>query len=582
MILTALLSPALSIAPALLPPLPGDENLAPPSTVLLKSAQTYIGSKPKDIEDLIESDPEAETFVRALDAETPQWREKIDDFFLMVTHTTNEQYRVFVEQTGHRPPFTWGGKAVDDARQAFLEAEHEKGEALKAEGKKYERKQFDPESWWSANWKDAKWEVPDEDLLRPVTHVDHADALAYCRWVGMRLPTELEHQRAVRGTSRNMYPWGEAWEAGRCATVDLKINEPLHVGALPGGVSPDGIYDLAGNVWAWTTSRYEPFPDFKPNKYKVGRGATRREFEPEPKWDGNRRVMVGGCFQTPDITARATIRRGTERVQMTDSAGFRCAATPKVGVDVARAILDGDVKNSEARGDGVQYLPEAVIAMDRWEQQETARGKVPSGYEVPEGYAVISAYEFAVFVPVEKLDFTTDLDLTNASLVEPVHLGFLSTNQTMLEPALAPGTYLLAYRAKGKPKAVAVDADAEPAEGDAAGAAEPLSVEDDPLLSQIDIKQDNFLLFDALTAELVHAFEATSLEGFSRGEPGGSFELVDKKIWEEVEGEPVQKIEKRLRLTIGVASSSRARPLKLTLDFKPDPALASKRWRHSR
>lgn len=574
-LLPALLLPTPPPMALAAPPATGKDEVGVPGMVFIKGGRTYLGVDAKEIEKILEENEALRQFVRPLDAETPQFDERLSDYFLMVTEVTNEQYRAFVQATHHRPPFTWGKKAIDAAREAFLKAEYDKQQAAKARGESYTRKPFDPaqqERWWSQNWSEAEWEMPAEIALHPVTYVDHADALAYCRWAGLRLPTEYEFQRAVRGDKKRAFPWGDEWETGRAATVEAKRDATFKAGSFPTGATEDGIQDLIGNVWEWTDSPYVAHPKLKQNTYTFGRGSSKESLTPDTlaRFDPNQRVAVGGCFQVPALVSRASVRRATDRTQMTNSLGFRCAATPAVGIDVATAIEVQDVHNSDARGEGVDFDPRQTVALDRWESRA-------SEFEgAPEGYAVITDYDFLVFTPVDKLPYTSDVDVDNNSRIAPIRLGFLSLSETLLEPALGPGTYVLAYRAKGKAQVVEAAADEDAKDKDEA------PVEEDPLLALIDTKKDNFLLFDALTNELVHHFEATpeSMKGFQqKAQAGGSWRFEDKIVWVTVEGEQVQKSERWLTLDVGVQSAISNRPLKLEFQFKPAPEVGTKDWR---
>lgn len=576
MLLTLALTHVLAL-PALPAPQSRKDLSTPPGMVHVPGGRTWIGSTKKQIEELMTEIEAARGNVRALDGETGlKQRMEVGSFFMLVNELTNEQYKPFIEATGHRPPFTWGEGALDKARLAFLEAENTKRQEVKAAGKKYTTKKFDTaaqEKWWSANWKGAEWKMPDELALVPVTYVDYADALAYCQWAGLRLPTEFEYQRAARGDSKHIYPWGDDFEIGLAATNELRKDEAQPVGSFEQGVSSSKIYDLAGNVWEWTTSPYVAFPHFKKNEYIVGKRRDRETLNPEPTWDANKKVAVGGSFQNSKVAARVAVRRPTERIQMTNAVGFRPVATPRVGIDIARSVELVHVRDSEARPDLVDYLPDQVVAMDMWEKSPSAaQPKIAD-------YSVITDYHFLAFVPVQKLEQRDKGVLDRQSLTAPVHLGFLTTNQRLLDPELPPGTYLIAYRSKGqKPRA-------EEQEGEDAGAdrgeeAEEPEIEANAIETLIDITRDNLMFFDARTGELAIAIEPTgNTLKFGKVKDAGKLAFEDKQVWETIDGEQVQKTEKWLAVRAHVQSLNQKQPLILQLSLKLEPAATRRPWR---
>ena len=92
---------------------------------------------------------------------------------------------------------------------------------------------------------------------RPVNGVSHEDAEAYCKFAGKRLPSEPEWERAARGDDARLFPWGNDMPSPNLAVYRSKVTAP--VGSRPKGKGPYGHLDMAGNVWEWTASRYDPF-----------------------------------------------------------------------------------------------------------------------------------------------------------------------------------------------------------------------------------------------------------------------------------------------------------------------------------
>ena len=408
---------------------------APPGTVLVKGGKTKIGSTIDEVEALVLA---KEDLRNVLAAQTPQHTVDVRDFFLMPTEVTNEQYLEFVKATGAKPPRSWGLAALQVGQAAFLEEQGKAKQEAKAAGKPFEAQTFDAEKWWTEHWKDSEWTPSEAEKANPVVFVTYAEAQSYSRWAGLRLMSELEYQRAARGDTARAYPWGDEWD-------DRKYCQSLHIGkdlSAPVGSFPDGavngIHDLAGNVWEWTSSPFKAYEGYKALKFKV----KKREVECLAPFDPNQRVIVSGSYQMDKIGVRIATRMNTDRNQSTSALGFRCAASTIPGMDAAQWIIDQDL-NLSVLGTDVELAPDQATVLRQW-QTGAGSAKVP-------GYAVISGYEDLLACPRKELRASSPTDLTTLTTKDgPLLIGFIDVPRPMKKPELDAGTYFVFWRGAGK------------------------------------------------------------------------------------------------------------------------------------
>jgi formylglycine-generating enzyme required for sulfatase activity len=425
----------------------------PPGLVWIEGGTTKIGSTVDDVMKLAEKNDSL--FIK-IACETPQHDLQVDDFYLMTTEVTNEQFAEFVRATGRRAPEHWAAATIDEAQAAFLLAEAEAKKKAKEAGQPYESKIFDRADWWRRNGEGKNWEIPKGKESHPVVYVNYADARAYARWAGLRLPTEFEYQRAGRGKTNALYPWGNEADGTRCANESLKLRDTQPVGSYASGATAAGVHDLSGSVFEWTSSPFSPFPRFKVLKFDTGGRSSRKEIVGDVGWDPNLRVLVGGSYETSMIVARLTTRRPTDREQSTSGVGFRCAASPRPGADIASTILS-DVFPVESRPADSVFDAARALAADRWTSK-------PGSSSVP-NYAVIAGYDHLLYIPSADLDTTSGAALLSLSLTQGfIPLGLLSTTVPVVDPPLPAGAYLVALRGATRE-----------APGKAAGAAEDKS-----------------------------------------------------------------------------------------------------------
>jgi len=153
----------------------------------------------------------------------------------------------------------------------------------------------------------------DDQPMRQVTWRAAAD---YCAWVGKRLPTEAEWERAAAGVDERLWPWGDRNE--RCETAVHFTGSSFcgpgvrPVGSRPDGATPDGVHDLGGNVGEWVHDWYWGY---------------RNEAQTDPTGipSGTWKVVRGGGFGETASAIRSSARRAAPPAARADDIGFRCA-----------------------------------------------------------------------------------------------------------------------------------------------------------------------------------------------------------------------------------------------------------------
>jgi formylglycine-generating enzyme required for sulfatase activity len=173
------------------------------------------------------------------------------------------------------------------------------------------------------------------DARQPMANVTWADAQAFCRFAGGRLPSEAEWEKAARGTDGREYPWGSEplcdhgnWGnydgEGPCA--GRNPGHPVAVGKYPEGASPYGVLDLGGNVWEWVADRYDDDASLvapEPQPRRARRPSTRAA---PPAGHGERRIVRGGSCCSFFVGPRAANRNAWAAEHRDFDLGFRCAA----------------------------------------------------------------------------------------------------------------------------------------------------------------------------------------------------------------------------------------------------------------
>jgi formylglycine-generating enzyme required for sulfatase activity len=220
--------------------------------------------------------------------EKPQHKVYLDSFYMDLTEVTNAMYRECVEVGACSSPYN-------------------KGSATRI----------------------LYFNNPEYDHY-PVIYVDWAQARDYCQWRGARLPTEAEWEKAARGADGRIFPPGNIFDGSQMNFCDRNCTlewadkiiddgyaDTSPVGSYPGGASPYGLLDMAGNVWEWVNDRYLATYYFD------------APFEnPMGPPSGQARIIRGGSWLSVLVDLRVTTRGQLAPSRRVNDIGFRCARTP--------------------------------------------------------------------------------------------------------------------------------------------------------------------------------------------------------------------------------------------------------------
>jgi formylglycine-generating enzyme required for sulfatase activity len=253
---------------------------------LIPDGAFVMGSTAEQIDDARRMDRDGPLFL--LGGEAPQFRTDVPAFYLGRFAVTNAQFARFLTAASPTPGQMNFWLAACD-------------------------RLFPPRRTGAA------WRVKPGFETHPVAHVSWHGADAYCRWAGLRLPSEIEWEKGARGTDGRIFPWGDAWDETRLRwhggdRADDETTAP--VDAYPAGCSPYGLFQMAGNVEEWCA-------DF--HRRDIYRRYARGDLR-APSSGYGRVVRGGTCLRRSKLEFRCAMRRGNPAAFVNILyTGFRCA-----------------------------------------------------------------------------------------------------------------------------------------------------------------------------------------------------------------------------------------------------------------
>lgn len=157
-------------------------------------------------------------------------------------------------------------------------------------------RQFDPDG----DLRHPKFSYDDD---QPVVGINYYEATLFALWMGLRLPTEKEWEKAARGTDGRDYPWGDAlgYQSGFTNTADFVLGRTSAVESFEDGLSPYGCYDMAGNVWEWCVQLYS-------SKFST------------------QKVVRGGAWMNYMVHAKCVFRNSFDPAEHHPGVGLRCVS----------------------------------------------------------------------------------------------------------------------------------------------------------------------------------------------------------------------------------------------------------------
>ncbi|NHF59509.1 formylglycine-generating enzyme family protein [Flavobacteriaceae bacterium TP-CH-4] len=291
----------------------------------------------------------------AMDHEKPAHKVIVDGFFMDITEVTNAQFKAFVDATDYT---TVAEREIDweEMKKQLPAGTPKPPDSIMRPGSLTFKKTkssvsnlYDFSQWWQwtigANWKHPNG--PGSNIIgkdnEPVVHISYEDAVAYCEWAGRRLPTEAEWERAARGNNHDApFFWGKdasilpemanTWEGEFPVTNTGEDGYERRAVVKSYRPNDFGLYDIAGNVWEWTSDWYNSnyyAETAASGKVLVNPQGASTPYNARDPY-ARERVIKGGSFLCSDsycASYRISARMGTSLDSAQEHLGFRTVAT---------------------------------------------------------------------------------------------------------------------------------------------------------------------------------------------------------------------------------------------------------------
>ena len=291
----------------------------------------------------------------AMGHEKPAHRVAVDGFFMDVNEVTNADFRKFVDATDY---VTVAEREIDweEMKKQLPEGTPKPPDSIMQPGSLTFKKTktpvpnlYDFSQWWrwtiGANWKHPNGPGSSIQGLdnHPVVHISYEDALAYCDWAGRRLPSEAEWELAARANRDGaIFVWGDdlsmlsqmanSWE-GEFPVTNTQVDGFERRAPVRSYQANDlGLYDMAGNVWEWTSDWYNSnyYKEMaSSNQLAVNPIGPRTPFNERDRY-AKERVIKGGsflCSESYCASYRISARMATSLDSAQEHLGFRTVAT---------------------------------------------------------------------------------------------------------------------------------------------------------------------------------------------------------------------------------------------------------------